>query len=121
MQIESTNYLVDGRYEVQIGLAKPLDTALTPVEKQAFDTFGEPVVDCGGTFTTEGLTFTLPTDQRWFPSQFPVKQVFALADHSDANARAQLFRSTIQTRLVAARDAQIALSPGTTGRTVSTL
>jgi hypothetical protein len=121
MEIETRIDQCDNAYSVQIGLANCPEDALTPVERQAFQAFGEPVVDVGGSFSGEDLSFTLPSDQRRFPSQFPVKQVFSLADNSDANARAVLYQTTIQARLVAARNTQTEKSDGTVGRFVTTL
>lgn len=122
MQIEVYIRPLNNLFEVQIGLAGTPEEALTPVEREAFRNFGEPVVDCGGEFDDgDGLVFNLPTDERRFPSQFPVKQLFSLEDNADANDRAVLYRTTIEQRLVTARDEQTDKVTGTSGRFVNTL
>ena len=120
MEIDVRIDLVNRVYHVQVGLTGAPGTPLTPAESDAFLKFGEPQVQIGGTFTQGELTFDLPADARALPSQFPIKQSFSLDDNEDAGARATLFRNTMETRLVAARDAKLALSPGVTGHFVTT-
>lgn len=117
MEIISYIRLVNNAYEVELDLA---DGGLTPVEKDCITKFGEPVISVGGEFTDGvDLTFTLADNDRKFPSQFPVKYSFGLADYpSDANDRAVLFRNTIRTRIDDAVTALRALSIGDTGRTI---
>ena len=112
MQVETFLKLVDGVYHAQIGLAEK--EPLTPAETEAFNHFGDVVIDTGGIINYgEEQTFTLPTNSLWFPCYFPAKQTFAIADNADAGSRAQGWLTTIQTRLVAARDAQVAKSSTT--------
>ena len=124
MQILSRITLIAGVYHVQVGLNDdPAQAGLTPGETEAIAAFGEPSVECGGTFTqvSPSATFTLPADPHSLPSDFPVVQTFALADASDALIRAHLFQSTISTRMVAARDSVTTQSQGVTGTTVTTV
>jgi len=120
MEIESKIRLVNNAYSVELDLA---DGGLTPVELQAIRNYGEPVVSAGGLFDDgAGLTYTLPDDDRKFPSQFPVKYTFSLADYpSDANDRAVLFRQTMKTRIDAAVTAIRALDEGTTGHEIDVI
>jgi len=119
MRLADTIELIDNAYHVQIGLAE--ERGLTPVEQEAFANFGDAVVDVGGEFSTEGLTFTLPTRDVFFPSGFPVKQIFSLDDFNDANARAVLWRDTIKTRIIAQRDAWLAKSVGNVDENITTV
>lgn len=97
MRISSSIILIDGVYNATVDLASG---GFTPVEAEAVYQHGEPSVACGGVFNNNvNLTFTLPANDRQFPSQFPVKQRFAIADYANASARAELWRSTIKTRL----------------------
>lgn len=122
MQIEVYIRPLNNLFEVQIGLAGTPEEGLTPVEREAFRNFGEPLIECGGDFDDgDGLTFSLPSDARRFPSQFPVKQLFSLSDEADANDRAVLYRTTIETRLVTARDAQTQKITGVSGRFITSL
>ncbi len=91
-------------FHVEIGVDK-----LTAAEQLAIDRFGEPVIAVGGSFTGS-VSFTLPARDVRFPSGFPVKQLFDLADFGDAAARSVVFRDTIKARLVTARDTWIAKS-----------
>lgn len=116
MELNCDVRLTGGVYHVEIGLGSV--APLSPVEQEALQRFGEPVVECGGTFGEGDSSFTLPAVQRRLPSQFPVKQMFSLADFEDANARAVLFRDTMITRLTAVRTALLARDPGYTGHSV---
>jgi hypothetical protein len=121
MEIEVFVKPVNNTYEVQVGLSRE-PGSLTPVEVAAFLNFGEPLVDCGGSFDNDaGCAYTLPTDQRLFPSQFPVKQIFSLVDFGDAAIRANLYYTTLQTRLAAARTTQTNKTTGTVGHFVTSV
>lgn len=101
MQIATTKALSNGRYSVVIALR---DDGLSLAEQEAISQFGEPVIDCGGSFDDQaGLTYTLATNEKLFPSQFPVKELFSTEDFpSDASARADLWKSTVIARLTSA-------------------
>ena len=121
MQISQRIDLFNGTYQVAISLATDAD-ALSAVEKDKLAQFGEMVIACGGTFPYgDSLTFTRPTDDRRFPSQFPVVARFSLADAADANAQAVAFRDTLLARLAAALETLLGKTPGTIGRQVTTL
>ena len=96
MQLLINTDLDRGIYSVDISLAP---NGFTPVELEAIQKFGEPLITCGGTFSQEGLTYTLPTNDKYFPSQFPVKQRFSLSDFEDAYTRAILWKDTVKTAI----------------------
>ena len=105
MHLYSSITLINNTYHVQVG-PRILEgtSAFTPAEQEALAKAGEPVVEVGGTFTDSPLTFTLSEEDRLFPSQFPVKQLFSLDDDDDAGDMAVLFRDTIKTRIEAAME-----------------
>lgn len=95
MDIKSTIRLVDNVYHAEIDLYE-----LTLVEQDVINKFGEPTVDCGGSFSDGGgLSFTLDTNNRKFPSGFPVKESWDLDDFADSADRAALWRDTVKTRI----------------------
>lgn len=118
MIIKSDIELRGGDYYVTVALDVTSDRALTGREKDAIAMFGEPTIACGGEFTTEGLTFTLPANSLRFPSQFPLRSRFS---GDDAAASATLFRTTMIQRIQTGMAAQVAQVPGTTGRWVETV
>lgn len=101
MEIESTIRLVGNVYNVEIDLATD---GFTPTEQEVVEQFGEPLVDIGGSFTDGGsLSYTLTSEDRRFPSQFPIKVQFSRVDYpDDAAERAGVYRSTLITRITAA-------------------
>ena len=99
MNITTTVGLADGIYSVDISTGSDV---FTPIEQDAVSRFGEPLIECGGTFTLDALNYTLDSLTRYFPSQFPVRQRFSIADHGDAYDRATLWKTTILTRIVTA-------------------
>lgn len=103
MNITTNIGLVDGIYSVDISTGNDV---FTPVEQDVVSRFGEPLIECGGTFSTEGGPFTLDSLTRYFPSQFPVRQRFSIADHGDAYYRAISWKETVLTRIT---DAIVAL------------
>lgn len=120
MQLHLHIRVVNGVHHSEVGLATyPGSEPLTPCEREALSRFGEPVVDCGGDFTE----FQLPTNSLRFPSQFPVKAVFAEEDYPEgaANAHAVTFRDVIESRLIAARNALLERVPGTLGTDIKTV
>jgi len=117
METIATIRLVSGSYHVEVDLA---EDGLTPVEAEVISQHGEPVITAGGLFDDEiSLSYTLADDDRKFPSQFPVKAIFSLADFpSDANDRAVLFRDEIRDRIDIAITALRALTAGTVGKDI---
>jgi hypothetical protein len=112
MQLETTIRLSSGVYHSEVTLL-----SFTPVEEEAINNFGAPTVECGAAFGVTGSTgatgtntyFELPANSRAFPTQFPVKQSFSLADYPvgtsgppNAAVRANVWKSTIVTRITAA-------------------
>jgi len=117
METEATIRLVNNVYNVEVDLA---DNGLTPVEAEVISQFGEPVIAAGGNFDDGGgLSYDLADDDRKFPSQFPVKASFSLADHpADANDRALLFRDKVRERIDTAITALRGNTVGTVGRDI---
>lgn len=98
MRLEITRNLVQRRYHVEIRV--PASGAFTPVEQEALRRVGEPVISCGGEFTDgDAITFTLGTNDRKFPSSFPVKQVFSLIDDENAGDHAQVWETVMKERI----------------------
>lgn len=91
---------------VQVGV----DTApgsITENERRALQQLGEPLVECGGDFTSP--TFTLPSNQLRFPSQFPVKQIFDRSTNAvTADSQANRWRLTILQRIQTAMATKLA-------------
>jgi hypothetical protein len=120
MILDTKVTLEKGTYHAQIGL-NPADDALSTAEKEALEQFGEPTIACGGVFGSGGTTFTLAANDLRFPSQFPVKHTFSIADDEQANDYALLFNSTLTTRITAGVAGKRGLSAGTTGRNSTTI
>ncbi len=119
MRISSSIILIDGVYNVTVDL---VSGGFTPVEAEAVYQHGEPTVSCGGEFDDgDALTFTLADNDRKFPSQFPVKQRFSLEDYGDAAERAELWRSTIKTRLDTAITTLRNISVANTGEEIANI
>lgn len=84
--IRVSNNLYQG--EISLDTNGGVSTGLTPVETEAINNFGAPAVDIGGDFGTTGTTgatgsntyFHIPNNVKYFPTNFPVKQTFSLAD-----------------------------------------
>ena len=120
MQVESNIRLTLGSYYVQVSLA-PGD-ALSGRERDAMAAFGQPVVEFGGSFSGDDVSFTLPADPRAVPGQLPCQKQFSLVDYgSEANAYAVLYETTMLTRLRQALGALLERDAGVTGRTISNL
>ena len=85
MEIRSTIRLTNNLYQAEIALG---ENGLTPVENEALAQFGQPSIECGGEFGTTGTTgatgtntyFTLPSNAKLFPANFPIKESFSLLD-----------------------------------------
>ena len=128
MTLESSINLINDSYHAQVGLTKATPEALTPLEKLRIGQFGEPVVACGGAINgvngnAQPVIVTLPANSRRFPSQFPVKTVFSIADYG-AEAALSLavdFRSKIVTAVTAAMTATVAKTPGSIGTDIQTI
>jgi hypothetical protein len=73
MEIRSTIRLTNNLYQAEISLG---ENGLTPVETEALSQFGQPSIDCGGSFGVTGTTgatgtntyFTLPSNAKLFPA-----------------------------------------------------
>lgn len=136
MEIKSVIRLTNSLYQVEISLS---ENGLTPVETEAINNFGAPLIDIGGAFGVTGSTgatgtntyFTLPTNDKYFPNNFPVKQSFSLLDYPvgttmppNAAKMADVWRDTVITRLtdaVTAKRAEVASSDvGTTIQNIDT-
>jgi hypothetical protein len=111
MEIRSTIRLTNNLYQAEIALG---DNGLTPVENEALSRFGQPSIECGGSFGVTGTTgatgtntyFTLPANARLFPANFPIKESFSLLDFPvgttappNAAVRADTWRDTIVSRI----------------------
>lgn len=120
MKLEDKIRLQNNVFTVEIGLAE-VPESLTPQEKDSISRFGEMEIAVGGNIVEDDpeITFTLPVENRLFPSQFPIKKQFSRDDHADANDRAVAYRNIIKTRIVAARDAHLELSPGVIGTNIT--
>lgn len=118
MEIKSTIRLSNNLYQVEVMLG---ENGLTPVETEAVSYFGQPSIECGGTFGTTGTTgatgtntyFVLPANAKLFPSNFPVKQSFSLLDFPvgttappNAAQRADIWRDTVVSRVTTAVQAK---------------
>lgn len=126
MKIRSTIDLVGNTYHVAIDVP-----ALSPQEQELVNQFGEPVVETGGTISGSAtrpgeqnptaVSFVLATGPRQLPSEFPVKKLFSLEDNDTADLMAVVYRTTLESRLSAARSALVARAPNFVGETVTTL
>lgn len=135
MELKTIIRLVNNVYHVEVALN---DSGLTPVETEAINAFGAPTVSCGGNFGVTGTTgstgtntyFTLADNDKAFPTNFPVKQVFSLVDYPvgttappNAAVRADTWRDTIVTRTTTAvqgKRTEAATYVGTTVTVVDT-
>lgn len=100
MKLAITSRKVSNVFHVEINLADR--DGFTPVEIEAVANGGEPLIECGGDIVVEGegaIEFTLPTDERYFPSQFPVKQKFSADDFEDAYERSAAWKSVVKQRI----------------------
>jgi len=125
MTIEKSILLINDVYQVQIGLppVSAYPNPFTPQERNRLAQYGEPVIACGGTFVvpSPSETFVLPDNDLVFPSQFPLKQLFAIDDYGNALACATYFQTTIVTRITAAITDIVDNTPGVIGTTIQTI
>lgn len=129
MTLEKSISLINDIYWVQIGLPPRIayPAPFTPQEKNRLAQYGEPVIECGGEFIaviSPEDAFDLPANDLVFPSQFPVKQQFAIADYEDADQAllyATAFRNTIVTRITDAMEALVENVPGAIGTSIDTI
>jgi len=123
--------LVAGVYTASVGLETGRES-LSGRERDVISQFGEPLVECGGDFTSLDpvADFELPARSLRFPSQFPARQTFSIADGAgateqdkatDANNSAIVYNETIKARVEAAIDALLLLTPGTLRQQVVSL
>lgn len=97
MNIKSQIVLSSGVYYVSVDLEA---NGLTHEEASAIHRHGEPVIQCGGSFSYGvGQTYELPAQDLRFPSQFPAKQQFSLEDFEAASDMALGWREAIKQRL----------------------
>ena len=96
MKLSIYTHQANNLFHVEISLPT---YGLTPVEAEAVAKLGEPVIECGGEFSTEGLDFELDSNERYFPSQFPVKQIFSGQDYENAYDRAILWKNIMKDRI----------------------
>jgi hypothetical protein len=104
MKLREQISIVGGQYKARIEVSE-----LTASETNAISRFGDLVVNLGGDFTSDtdtDVVFSLPSEERFFPSQFPVQKVFDAAD-SDAAEKADTWIETVVDRLLTARDEAI--------------
>jgi len=103
MKIDVLIELINSRYETTITVAR-----VSSAEQDKINQFGEPLIEVGGQITgsatrpTESPTdvdFTLPASQRRMISDFPVKQIFDLADTADADLYAKVWSDTVRDRM----------------------
>lgn len=133
MELKTDIKLVNNIYHAVVGLG---DNGLTSAETEAINSFGAPYVSCGGEFGTTGTTgstgtntyFTLDSNDKLFPTNFPIKQTFSLADYPEgttappaASKRANTWRNAIVDRVTAAVIAKRAVSSLYIGQTVQTI
>lgn len=98
MKLSITSRQIANVYHAEVSLAER--DGLTPVEIEAISNKGEPLVSCGGVIEGDNnLEFTLDTDDRYFPSQFPVKQKFSEDDYENAHARSVAWIDAIKSRV----------------------
>jgi len=127
MKIDSSIEIVNDVYVTQVGVP-----SVSPVEQEALNKFGDPVVDVGGVFTGTltrpsggdpvAVSFTLPSKLYSLPSTFPVQQAFSLADYpEEADVRAEVYRQTIVARISSARVTLLAKEANWVGETLTTL
>lgn len=118
MLIRSSTTLVGNLYRVDLSLEPD---GVSGRERDVLDQFGEPVVDCGGTFTSGSLTFTLDALAIRVPTDLALaSRSFSRADYpTEANARAELYRLTVLTRIADAISELLSRDPGTIGTNVT--
>jgi hypothetical protein len=119
MKLATEIYEINGSFHVEVGVTDV--NPFTPAEAEALKNFGEPAVNCGGAVTADEVTITLPPNFRRFPSQFPVKAIFAVADNVHAADLATAFRVMIETLLTNARNTLIAGSSAGVGTWVTSV
>lgn len=130
MELKTDITLVNNVYHAAVDLG---GNGLTSAEAEAINSFGAPYVSCGGEFGTTGTTgatgtntyFTLESNDKQFPTSFPIKQTFSLTDYPEgttappaASKRANTWRNTMVERITAAVTAKRAVSSLYLGQTV---
>lgn len=104
MRLTSSLKLVGNVYHAQIGVADA--DPFTVRELDVLAKIGEPEVSIGGNFTGAGVDFTLDAREVLFPSGFPVKRQFDLDDDVLSGENADVYLTTLKTRVTAAMVAQ---------------
>lgn len=126
MKIRSTIDIIDRVYTVQVGVE-----GVTPAEQELLRQFGMPEVAVGGDFSGSAtrpgdvsptaVTFSLATETRRLPQDFPVKQVFSLDDAATADVQAVVFQNTINSRITSALTTLKAMVPNFVGESLTTV
>jgi len=114
MQIRKTVRLVNGIYHSEVSLG---DNAISPTESQAIAQFGPVTIDSGGTVIANAQTVILPARVTGIPDGLPIKQTFALADSTQAEALAHAWAETIKDRISVALHDILMKDAGVTGTT----
>lgn len=68
-------------------------------EMDALSHLGEPLLQLGGAFSSQGLSFTLAESDIRIPSGLPYQIRWDLGDYPDAEVRAQVWTSAILSRI----------------------
>jgi hypothetical protein len=112
--------LLQTNIELKAGIYKATlyVVTLSTVEKEALARFPEPTIELGGEIPTEGAPFTLPPNQRLFPSQFPAIKSWAYSVENGQYAEAWL--TEIKTRVVDAVTELLGQDIGPVGITQTT-
>lgn len=126
MRVRTFIDYINNRVRAQVGVDN-----LTSLEKDLVQSFGEPLVEVGGNFTDTltrpgdddptSVDFTLSTEQRQLPSQFPVVRFFDLADDSDADLHAKVFADEVVSRITVAKNELVANAAALEGETTVTI
>jgi len=86
MEIKTVIRQLNNAFHAEVALS---ENGLSPSEAEAINQVGAPYVNCGGEFGLSGTTgatgtntyFELADNYKYFPTNFPVKQIFSLTDY----------------------------------------
>lgn len=109
MNLKRSVNLINRVYRAEVTLNDPL----TELEKLRVSQFGDVTIELGGDFTFgEGEEFSLDTDTKRFPRTTTFARGFQIDGDADANAKANAWALEIESRIVAALNAQVGQNPG---------